>query len=328
MTVGFPTSTPPRAIPAPAPPSSVESRRRGRRGARDPREPEERRVLSPADWRRAPVRRTWTAMHVLLLLGLVVTCLGPLLLLAKFAFTPTQDIQSQPLALFPHGPTLQNISMAWSRYDIGKYFLNTVWVALGSWFVQILVATTGGYVLAVLRPRWARALNALVLTTLLVPTVVLLIPLYKIIVNPPLGDSLINNFLAVWLPAGASAFNVVLVTSFFNSLPREIFEAARVDGAGPVRIFWSIVLPNSRPILGVISVFAVINSWKDFLWPFLVLKSGSVKPLSVYLQSMATVDMGTLMAALAISTLIPVVMFLVFQRAFLSGAGMGGAVKG
>ncbi len=85
----------------------------------------------------------------------------------------------------------------------------------------------------------------------------------------------------------------------------------------------------SKPIIGVVSVFAVIASWKDFLWPFLVLKDQSVMPpLSVYLQSMANVDKGTLMAALAISTLIPIVMFLVFQRMFLSGAGLGGAVKG
>ena len=170
---------------------------------------------------------------------------------------------------------------------------------------QILVATTGGFVLSVLRPRWSRALNWAVLATLFVPAVVLLVPLYRIIVDPPIGPSLINNYLAVWLPAGASAFNVVLVARFFDSLPREIFEAARMDGAGPFRLFWSIVLPMSRPIIGVVSVFAVIASWKDFLWPFLVLKSDSVKPLSVYLQSMANVDKGTLMAALAISTAHP-----------------------
>ena len=203
-----------------------------------------------------------------------------------------------------------------------------MWVAVGSWFTQIVVATTGGFVLSVLRPRWSRVLNWAVLATLFVPAVVLLVPLYRIIVDPPNGPSLINHYLAVWLPAGATAFNVVLVTRFFDSLPREIFEAAQIDGAGAYRLFWSIVLPMSRPIIGVVSVFAVIASWKDFLWPFLVLKSDSVKPLSVHLQSMANVDKGTLMAALAISTVIPIVMFLVFQRMFLRGAGLSGAVKG
>jgi multiple sugar transport system permease protein len=300
-------------------------RRRRRRGDGDS---PDRGVLSSSDWRRRPVKYTWRTLHFAVLVLLVIWCLGPLVLLAKFAFTPTQDILTQPLAIFPNGPTLDNVDQAWNRYHIGHFFLNTVWVALGSWFSQILVATTGGFVLSVLRPRWSRALNWAVLATLFVPAVVLLVPLYRIIVDPPIGPSLINNYLAVWLPAGATAFNVVLVARFFDALPREIFEAAQIDGAGGYRLFWSIVLPMSRPIIGVVSVFAVIASWKDFLWPFLVLKSDSVKPLSVYLQSMANVDKGTLMAALAISTTIPIVMFLVFQRMFLRGAGLGGAVKG
>jgi len=325
-------STPP---PATARPGTVEAggpavlvaaqlRRRRRRREADT----DRGALSTADWRRPAVKHTWRTLHLVLLVVLLVWCLGPLLLLGKFAFTPTQDILTSPLAFFPNGATTANVEQAWNRYHIGQFFMNTVWVALGSWAAQVLVATTGGYVLSVLRPAWSRVVNALVVGTLLVPAVVLLIPLYKIVVDPPVGGSLINNYLAVWLPAGASAFNVVLVARFFDSLPREVFEAARMDGAGPFRLFWSVVLPMSRPILGVVSVFAVIASWKDFLWPFLVLKSDAVKPLSVYLQSMANVDKGTLMAALAISTLIPIAMFLVFQRMFLRGAGLGGAVKG
>ncbi|WP_146842905.1 carbohydrate ABC transporter permease [Cellulomonas composti] len=305
--------------------ATIRGRRRPRGGSGS--EPD-RGALSTADWRRTQVRWTWRSMHFLLLVLLLVWCLGPLLLLAKFAFTPTQEIQSNPMALIPEGLTMRNIDQAWNRYHIGQFFMNTVWVALGSWFVQVLVATTGGFVLSVLRPKWSKVLNWAVLATLFVPAVVLLIPLYKIIVNPPIGGSLINNFFAVWLPAGASAFNVVLVARFFDSLPREIFEAARVDGAGPFRLFWSIVLPMSKPIVGVVSVFAVIASWKDFLWPFLVLRSQDVMTLSVYLQAMKDVDKGTLMAALAISTLIPIAMFLIFQRMFLRGAGLGGAVKG
>jgi multiple sugar transport system permease protein len=310
-----------------APSAALAATVRRRRRQSSPGEPD-RGALSNADWRRPGVKYTWRGMHLGLLLLLLLWCLGPLLLLVKFAFTPTQDILTSPMSFFPNGATMNNIDQAWNRYHIGQFFMNTVWFALGAWLVQILVATTGGFVLSVLRPRWAKLLNWAVLATLFVPAVVLLIPLYKLIVHPPVGDSLINNFFAVWLPAGASAFNVVLVARFFDSLPREIFEAARVDGAGPFRLFWHIVLPMSKPIIGVVSVFAVIASWKDFLWPFLVLKDQSVMPLSVYLQSMANVDKGTLMAALAIATLIPIAMFLGFQRMFLRGAGMGGAVKG
>jgi len=119
------------------------------------------------------------------------------------------------------------------------------------------------------------------------------------------------------------------VTRFFDSLPREVFEAARVDGAGTFRLFWSVVLPMSKPILGVVSVFAVIAAWKDFLWPMLVLKKSQIQPLSVRLPAIqAQTDLGVFLAALAISTVVPVVFFLVFQKLFLSGAGLGGAVKG
>jgi len=203
-------------------------------------------------------------------------------------------------------------------------------VAAGAWAVQLVVATTGGFALSVLRPRYGRIVYGLVLATLFVPAVVLLVPLYLTILNPPLiGTSLLNTYWAVWLPAGASAFNVVLVKRFFDNLPGEIFEAARMDGAGSFRLFWSIVLPMSRPILGVVSVFAIIAAWKDYLWPMLVLTLPAIQPLSVRLPALQqTIELDVYLAALAISTVIPIALFVVFQRLFLRSAGLGGAIKG
>ena len=204
---------------------------------------------------------------------LFIVGLGPLLWLAKSAITPTADTLRTPMALFPHGVDWSIVSTAWSTVHIDVQFVNTIWVAAGSWACQIVVATTAGYALSVLRPKYGNVIYGLVLGTLFVPAVVLLVPLYLTILNPPLiGTSLINTFWAVWLPAGANAFNVVLVKRFFDNLPREVFEAARTDGAGPFRLFWSIVLPMSKPILGVVSVFAIIAAWKDYLWPMLVLQ--------------------------------------------------------
>lgn len=323
---GLPTPTPLTRSPAPG----GRRRPRGRAARRtSPAANGERGVLSEADWRRPSVRWGMGGTHAVLLALLVVWGVGPLVLLAKFAITPTQDILRTPLAVFPHGVAWGNLAEAWNDVQVSRYFLNTVVVAAGSWVSQVVVAATGGYVLSVLRPRYAKVLQWAVLATLFVPAVVLLVPLYLTILDPPVGSSLLNTFWAVWLPAGASAFNVVLVQRFFDSLPREVFEAARVDGAGPFRLFWSVVLPMSKPILGVVSVFAVIASWKDFLWPLLVLPNPDLQPLSVRLPSLqGSTDMGVLMAALAISTVIPVVLFLVFQRLFLRGAGLGGAVKG
>jgi multiple sugar transport system permease protein len=290
----------------------------------------DRGILSISDRRRPHVRVTGTVLNVLLGICLVVIGLLPLLWLLKSAVTPTQDTLANPLALFPHGLDWSNVVKAWNDVQIGNYFFNTIWMAAGEWAVQMLVATTGGFALSVLKPRYGRIISGLVLATLFVPAVVLLVPLYLTVLHPPLiGHSLINTFWAVWLPAGASAFNVLLVMRFFDSLPREVFEAAKTDGAGTFRLFWSIVLPMSKPILGVVSVFAINAAWADFLWPNLVLKDLSIQPLSVRLpQIQSSTDLGVYLAALTIATLIPVAIFLIFQRTFLRGGGLGGAVKG
>ncbi|WP_336603841.1 carbohydrate ABC transporter permease [Agromyces seonyuensis] len=309
---------------------SVELLRRRVRRPKPAADAPDRGILSVADRRRRGVRITTRASHTVLLVSLIVVGLGPILWLAKSAVTPTQDTLRQPLALWPNGIDLENLVTAWTRVEIDRYFANTVLLALGVWAVQVLVATTAGYALSVLRPKYGKAIVGLVLATLFVPSIVLLVPLYLTIVDPPLvGQSLINSFWAVWLPAGANAFNVLLVMRFFDGLPREVFEAARMDGAGPYRLFWSIVVPMSRPVIGVVSVFAIIGAWKDFLWPMLVLKDPAVQPLSVRLpQLQQFIELDVFLAALAISTVIPVVLFLVFQRLFLNGAGLGGAVKG
>src|SRR5581483_11744205 len=217
------------------------------------------------------------------------------------------------------GAAWGNLREAWSTVHVGRYFWNTVVIALGYWASQILVATTGGFALSVLRPRYASIINGLLLATLFIPGVVLLVPLYVEIVHPPLiHHSFIDSYWAIWLPAGASAFNVVIVRRFFDNLPREIFEAARIDGAGPIRLFWSIVLPMSKPILGVVSIFAVLASWKDFLWPLLVLTNPNEQPLSVRLPAIqAQTSLGVFLAAMFIACLVPIAGFLVFQRSFM-----------
>jgi multiple sugar transport system permease protein len=290
----------------------------------------DRGIVSAADWRRRRIRWAITIIHGATLLFLLIVGLGPLLWMAKSAITPTQDTLRMPMALWPNGFDLGQLGAAWSRTHIDRYLLNTVWIAVGSWVVQIVVATTAGYALSVLKPRFHRVLSGLVLATLFVPALVLLVPLYLTVVDVPLVHiRLVDTFWAVWLPAGASAFNVVVIKRFFDNLPREIFDAARVDGAGPFQLFWRIVLPMSRPILGVVSVFAVIATWKDYLWPLLVLRNPNLQPLSVRLPTLQpTTDLGIFIAALTISSLIPIALFLVFQRFFLRGPGLSGALKG
>ena len=289
----------------------------------------DRGILSVFDRRRPGVRVTMLGVHVVLVVGLVVAGLGPILWLAKAAITSTQDSIQQPLALWPNGIDWANLAQAWTDIEVGQYFGNTLLLAFGAWVTQLVMATTAGYGLSVLRPKYARVLEAAVLATLFIPSVVLLVPLYLTVVRPAIGPSLLNDYWGVWLPATANAFNIVLVKRFFDNLPHEVFEAARVDGASSFRLFWSIVLPMSRPILGVVSVFAIIASLKDYLWPSLILTEPDLQSLGVRLPAIQSfVEIDVLLAALAIATTIPIGLFLVFQRVFLRSAGLGGAVKG
>ena len=290
----------------------------------------ERRILSTFDWGRVRVRWGLRVAQGLVLALLLITGLGPILWLAKASTSSTQDTLRQPLGLWPSGFDGGNLSAAWNQADISRYFVNTVWVTMGSCGMQLLVATTGGFVLSVLRPRYARVVTGAVLATLFVPAVILLVPLFLTVRDLPLlGTSLLNSYWAVWLPAGANAFNVLLVKRFMDNLPHEVFEAARVDGAGPFRLLWSVALPMSRPILGVVAVFSALNAWKDFLWPLVVLPNPAIQPLSVRLPTIRkTVELDVFLAALLISMALPIVIFLLFQRLFLRNAGLSGAVKG
>jgi multiple sugar transport system permease protein len=288
-------------------------------------------LLSHNEWARRDLRWLFGSAQALLFVLLILIGLGPILWLAKGAITPTIDTLRNPLALFPHGAAWSNLTEAWSQVNVGRYFWNTVVLALGSWLCQIVVATTGAFVLSVLRPAWGKFIYWLLLGTLFVPAIVLVVPLYIEIVHPPLiNHSFAESYWAIWLPAGASAFNVVLMKRFFDNLPRELFEAAKIDGAGPLRLFVSIVLPLSKPILAVVSVFAILAEWKNFLWPFLVLtNSPDRQPLSVRLPAIQPqTQIGVLLASMLIASLVPLIGFLVFQRTFLRGTGLGGALKG
>lgn len=290
----------------------------------------ERSVISAADRRSGRVRITLTTAQVLILIGLVVAGLGPLLWLFKSSISTTQDTLRTPLAIFPSGVHWDNLSAAWTVGDISRYLYNTVVLALGCLVGNVAVSTCAAYVLSVLRPRWGGVLSAAILATLFIPSVVSLVPLYLTVLRLPLvGTDLLNSYWAVWLPAAASAFNIVIIKRFFDGIPREMLEAARIDGAGTVSLLLRIVLPLSRPILAVVALITVIGSWKDYLWPLLVLQNPQIQPLSVALPLLTnTTTLSVQMAAMFLALLVPMALFLLFQRQFLRGVGMVGGIKG
>lgn len=291
---------------------------------------EDRGLISTADRQRPVVRWILGSGQVLILVLLALAGLGPILWLAKAAISQPGDIAANPLGLWSGQPQWQNIEIAWSRLRVGPALINTVWVALGNWAVSVLVATTGGYALAILRPKYAKVIDGALLATLFIPGVISLVPLYLTVIDVPIvGGSLINTYWAIWLPAGASAFNVIITGRFFANLPAELFEAARIDGVGNFRMFTSLVLPLSGPIIGVVSLLSIIAAWREYLWPKLVLPDRTKQPLSVMLPSIRdNVQINLFMAGLLISVVLPIVIFLLFQRYFIRGAGLAGGIKG
>lgn len=290
----------------------------------------ERSVMSHLD-RRRPLTRALLAVTTLLVLGvLAFIALGPLLWLFKAATSTSTEILGDPFALWPTGLHWDNFTEAFARVRFGTYLTNTLWICLGSWVASLVVSTTGAYVIAIIRPSWAPLLSGAVLATLFLPGVVSLVALYLTIVDVPLlGVNLINTFWAIWLPAAANAFNVLLLQRSFAELPQDVFDAARIDGAGDIRVFWQLVLPMSRPVLGVVSLLTLVAAYKEFLWPLLALPSPDMQPVSVALSRLqSATELSVFMAALFVTLLIPVVLFVLTQRQFLSAAGSSGALKG
>jgi multiple sugar transport system permease protein len=286
-------------------------------------------LLSPSEQRQPARRALLAVIHGLVFVGLAIAGLGPLLWLVAASLGRTEDILRDPLGVFFRMTEWHNYVDAFQGVETGQVLLNTLLVAAGSVIVVVAVSLSAGYVIAILRPRWAPLLSAGVLATIFLPGVVSLVPLYLTIVNVfGTGLSLQNTFWAVWLPAGANAFSVLLVTGYLRSVPREIVEAAEIDGAGPWRILWSIILPLSRPILGVVALLAAIGAWKDYLWPSLVLSNPALRPISVALPIIErSTEMSTFFAVLVVATIVPVVLFILFQRPLLASAGLSAGLK-
>ncbi|NYI03919.1 carbohydrate ABC transporter permease [Allostreptomyces psammosilenae] len=283
-------------------------------------------LLSGADRRRPAVRRGLRALQGGLLLGTAIAGLGPLLWTAKGALSPTQELLREPLRPWPSQPQWSTLVAAWTELRIGHYLLNTVVLVGGSWCVQLLVAVTGAFALSVLRPRYGRVVYGAVLATLFVPGTVSLVALYLTVLDLPLtGGSIAGTPWAVWLPAGAHAFNVLIMKQFFDALPRELHEAAQVDGAGPWRLFWQITMPMSRPILAIVSLLAVMESWKDFLWPMIAISDTEAQPLAVALPRLADLaEQNQVIAGMLVAVVPPLLLFLVFQRHVVRGISFTG----
>ncbi len=288
-----------------------------------------RTLISHAQMRRGRGRFIyWTLLTVVVVI-FTLAFIGPLYWMVTGALKSGQEIAQTPPTLWPKDPRPDNYVDAWNQLDLAKLLFNTFYYAAGALVFQLVLDTAAAYALSKLRPAFGNVILGLMLATLMVPAMVLIIPQYVTVIDLPiLHLNLLDSPFALWLPAVANAFNIFLLKRFFDSIPEEIMSAAIVDGATPLRTLWSIILPMSRPILGVVSIFAVTAVWKDFLWPKLVMPSPSTRTISVGIYAFSGgTPMNVVIAAAVIAAIPTIVFFLIFQKSIMSGL-TAGSLKG
>ncbi len=291
---------------------------------------EERGLLSPIELRR-PVARIIYWLTFGLLGVLTLTTLIPMYWLFTSGLKTSLEIVQFPPTWIPSSPDWQNFSDTWSLLQFPQLLINTLILVSGSWILQVLISVTAAFSLSKLRPAFGNVVLALLLTTLLAPPVAYLVPQYLNVYDLPLIHANISdNYLGVLLPEAVNAFNLFLLKSFFDEIPDEIVNASRIDGAGALGILTRIVLPMSTSVLAVVTIFTVMASWKDFLWPYVLLQSDFAKqPLMVnlYIEWQSTslgISLNNLFAAFAIAAVPPILLFVVFQRQIIRGIALTG----
>ena len=257
--------------------------------------------------------------------------IGPLYFLFSDGLKSTTEAVQAPPTIIPAHVHLSTYSAAWSRVGLARLLVNTLYYAFGALFFQLIFDVAAAYSLSRLRPFGGRIIFALMLATLMIPTTVLLVPQYVTVADLPiLRLNLIGTPEAIWLPSVANAFNIFLLKRFFDSIPTDLLAAAAIDGASPQRILRSVGLPISRPILGVVSIFALVTVWKDFLWPLLVEygynPSRETLNVGIY-EASSTTPQNLVLAASAMAAVPTVIFFLIFQRNILAGL-TAGSLKG
>ncbi|MEU8463538.1 carbohydrate ABC transporter permease [Streptomyces sp. NPDC029003] len=289
----------------------------------------ERTLISPVRWSRPRGRILYWSILALVVAGFTLVFLGPLYWMAAGGLKSTEEFARVPPTLVPHSVHTANYSAAWQVMDLARLLANTLYYALGALVCQLVLDVAAAYSLSKLRPVFGKAVLGMMLATLMVPAAVLVVPQYLTVLDVPLFQrNLLNSPWVIWLPSVTNAFGIFLLKRFFDSIPGEVLDAAAIDGASALRTLRSVVLPMSRPVLGVVSIFAVVGVWKDFLWPMLTLPDPALQTLNVGIYSLSRgVPENHLTAALVIASAPTLILFLIFQRNIMGGL-TAGSLKG
>ncbi|SOE07847.1 carbohydrate ABC transporter permease [Streptomyces sp. Ag109_G2-15] len=284
-----------------------------------------RTLISPATLARPRGKAAYWTVFTGVVLLFALAFLFPVYWMVTGAMKSPDEVARTPPTLIPQHWHTGGYTDAWDLMQLPQHLWNTVVQAAGAWAFQLVFCTAAAYALSKLKPAFGKVVLGGILATLMVPAQALVVPKYLTVADLPLiHTSLLNDPLAIWLPAVANAFNLYLLKRFFDQLPHDVLEAAEIDGAGRLRILWSVVLPMSRPVLGVVSIFALVAVWQDFLWPLMVFSDTGKQPISVALVQLSqNIQLTVLIAAMVIASIPMVALFLVFQRHIIAGISAG-----
>jgi multiple sugar transport system permease protein len=273
---------------------------------------------------RATLRRG--LVFVAYTIGLVLVA-GPFVWMVASAFKTAPELHRFPPTFLPAQPTLDNFRTLFDKLNFPLYFLNSAIVAVFVVGGNLLFCSMLGYALTKLRFAGRDKIFLLVMGTLMVPSTVTLVPLF--VLMSAMG--LVNTYAGLILPFAAGPFGVFLMRQFMLGIPDELIEAARIDGAGEHRIFWTVVLPLCRAPLATLGIFTFLGSWNNFLWPLVVSTSERMYTLPVAVATFSigqhSSDYGTLMAGSVLLVAPVLIVFALLQRYFTQGIAMTG-IKG
>ncbi len=260
------------------------------------------------------------------LVGGALIAILPMVWMVAASLMRAGEANSYPPHLLPRDPTLEHYRILFTRLNLGRSLLNSALIAFTVTAISLLVNSMAGYALAKLRFRGRERLFRGLLTGLVIPVQVAMLPLFLLMKQ--LG--LINTYWGVIIPGMASIFGIFLIRQYASSIPDDLLDAARIDGASELRIYWSIVLPVIRPILATLAIWTFLATWNDFMWPLIVLSDERRYTLPVALANLMGehVQDTELMMAGSVLTVLPVLLtFLVLQRYYIQGI-MAGSTKG
>jgi multiple sugar transport system permease protein len=256
-----------------------------------------------------------------------VAMILPFVLMLSTSFKPQTFILELPPELMPSEPTGRNYQQAWAENSFGRYFVNSLYVALSTTLVVLLLSAMMAYAFARFDFPGKRIAFALLLAGLMIPGIVTIVPSFVLAKNLNLLDSL--NGLTLFYSGGAVAFTTFLLRGFFEKVPRALDEAMTIDGAGAVRRFFHLYLPLSRPALATAAIFTFLGAWDEFVWALTVINDPEKRTLPVAiaaLQGQRATEWGLVFAASAIAIVPVIVLYVIAQRQFIAGI-TAGAVK-